>query len=238
MESLRPNEQRARNAVTLIWIMLGLEIISFISGFMQYELLQIAADGGSFTTAEAEANDTREQFIAIIYMITYIVSAVTFIQWFRRAYYNLHLRVNHLSATEGWAAGSWFTPVLNLYRPYQIMKEIYEETSSLLTQYRLNRGEVLSTGMVGLWWTFWIINNLIGQVAFRLPSDTVDELMAGTVAGMVGNVAGIPLALLAIKVIKDYAAVEPLLREIKEEEEEPKTDEADAAASAEDDHVE
>ena len=41
-----------------------------------------------------------------------------------------------------------------------------------------------------------------------------------TVAQMISNVLGIPLALFTIKVIKDYAKVEPLLNEITEETEE------------------
>ena len=221
MENLKPNEQRAKNAITLIWIVLALEIVSLISGYFQYDLLQTAANGGEISTETATANDTREQIIGIIYLIAYIISAVTFIQWFRRAYYNLHLRVNHLSQTEGWAAGSWFVPIVSLYRPYQIMKELYQETRELLVKKGLSINENFSTGFLGWWWTLWIINNAIGQFIFRysMKAESIDELTISTVASMIGNVVGIPLALITVKVIKDYANVEPLIIEIKDEEE-------------------
>ena len=86
MENLKPNGQRAKYVITLIWIVLALEIVSLISGYFQYDLLQTAANGGEISAETATANDTREQIIGIVYLIAYIISAVTFIQWFRRAF--------------------------------------------------------------------------------------------------------------------------------------------------------
>ncbi len=221
MENLRPNEQRAKNAITLIWIVLALEIISLISGYFQYDLLQTVAKGGEISNETATANDTREQLIGVIYMIVYIISAVTFIKWFRRAYFNLHQRVNHLSQTEGWAAGSWFVPIVSLYRPYQIMKELYQETKELLVKNGLGVNENFTTNSLGWWWTLWIINNFIGQFVTRysLKAESIDELTTSTIASMFSNIIGIPLALITVKVIKDYSNVEPLLNEIREDEE-------------------
>lgn len=220
MESLRPNGQRAKNAVTLIWIMLAMEIVSLISGYLQYDLLQHAANGSEIPIEAANANDTREGIVGVIYLIAYIVSAVTFIQWFRRAYFNLHLKLNYLSQTEGWAAGSWFVPVISLYRPYQIMRELYNETKELLTKNGVAIRQQFTTSTLGIWWTLWIISNIIGQFEFRysLKAESLDELTTSTIIGMISNIIGIPLALIAIKVVRDYANVEPMLHELKEEE--------------------
>jgi hypothetical protein len=221
MENLKPNGQRAKNAITLIWIVFALEIISLISGYFQYDLLQTAANGGEISTESATANDTREQMIGIIYLIAYVISAITFIKWFRRAYFNLHLRVNHLSQTEGWAAGSWFVPIVSLYRPNQIMKELYQETKELLIKKGFSVNDNFTSSSLGWWWTLWIINNIMGNFVFRysMKAESIDELTSSTIASMVGNIIGIPLALITVKVIKDYSNVEPLLSEIRDEEE-------------------
>lgn len=231
MENLRPNQQRAKTAIILIWVVLGLEIVSLVSGYFQYDLLQSVANGEAISTEKANFNDTREQLIAILYTVTFIVSAVTFIQWFRRAYYNLHLKVKNLSHTEGWAAGAWFVPILSLFRPYQIMKELYHETKVLLTSKGLISEESLSTNTLGFWWALWIINNLVGQFVFRFSAraETVDELIISTGASMFANIIGIPLALIAIKVIKDYSNVEPLMHELVDDVE-PTTDYTEAVA--------
>lgn len=218
MERLKPNGQRAKNAIILIWIMLALDIISLISGYFQFDLLQMAANGNEISIEQANANDTREQVISLLYLIAYIISAVTFIQWFRRAYYNLHLRVTNLSYTEGWAAGSWFVPILCLFRPYQIMRELHVETKALLTRKGVSMNQNFSANILGIWWTFWIVNNAMGQFVFRYAqrAETIDELTICTVTSMATNIIGVLLALLTIKVITNYAEVEPLLLESDE----------------------
>jgi len=220
MEELKPNKQRAKNALTLIWIVLAVEIISLFSGYLQYVLLKSIASGAEISNDAANANDTREQIIGILSMIAMFISGVTFIQWFRRAYYNLHLKADNLSYSEGWAAGSWFVPILCLFRPYQIMKELYEVTLELLTKNNINFNQKFSTNSLGLWWTLWIIANFIGQFVFRysMKAETIEELTVATIASMTSNIIGIPLAFLAIKVIKDYSRVEPLLNEIRVKE--------------------
>ena len=216
MESLKPNGQRAKNAIILIWLVLVFEIVSLISGYFQYDLLRVSAMGGEISLDTITANETSEIVVGLLSAITYIISAVTFIQWFRRAYYNLHLKVNFLNYTEGWAAGCWFVPFINLYRPYQIMKELYEETDELLSKKGISVNQTFSTTLLVWWWAFWIINNFVAQFVFRytLKAESIDELTTSTIASMIGNLLGIPLALMAIKVIKDYSTVEPLLSEI------------------------
>ncbi len=46
MKNLKPNEQRAKNAIVLIWVVLAVEMVVLISDYFQYELLQTAAKGG------------------------------------------------------------------------------------------------------------------------------------------------------------------------------------------------
>lgn len=212
MISTKPNDKRAKTAILLIYIVMVLDVLTLGSGFMQYQLLDGALTVGIDTDA-ASANDLREQVIGILYMIVYIVSVVTFIMWFRRAYYNLHQHVRPLLFSEGWAAGSWFVPFLNLFRPYQIMKELYTETKHLLARKELSYSEQFTTRYLGVWWAFWIVTSFLGQFVFRysLRADTVDELLTTTIAGMAESILNIPLGFLAVKIIKDYSAMEPLV---------------------------
>jgi len=221
MENLRPNEQRAKNAIILIGIVLVLEIVNLISSYMQYDLLQTIANGGFISDDVAEANVTRELMLGIIYIIASLISCITFIMWFRRAYFNLHQKVNYLAHSEGWAAGSWFVPIVCLYRPYQIMKEVYVETKELFTKKGLSEKVDYSTSYLGWWWTLWIISAFAGHFAFRFAfksADTIDNFITTTVAEMILSALGIPLALITVKIIKDYSKVEPLLAQINDKE--------------------
>lgn len=215
MEELKPNEQRAKNATILIWIVLIMEIVAFVSHFFQYILLQSAANGEAISMEYATSNDLRERIIAIISLIVYLVSAFTFIQWFRRAYFNLHLRVNLLSHNEGWAAGCWFVPILNLYRPNQIMKEMFEETKQFLKKNEISINEGFTS--IGLWWTLWIVNGFLGQFIFKysMKAETIDEFTISTIADMISNIIGIPLAIITIQMIKEYSNYETLLTKVE-----------------------
>lgn len=213
---LKDNKERADIAITLIWIVLVFEIISIVSGYFQYDLLDTVANGGEVSTEKAELNDLREQLIAIVYIIVYLTSAITFIQWFRRAYFNLHLKVNDLAQTEGWAAGSWFVPIINLYRPFQIMKELYEQTKTHLTRNNIEVNENFTTKYLSIWWTLWIFNTILGRMISRysLRAESIEELTWSTLGSMFIDILGIPLALITIKVIKDYSRIEPILLEL------------------------
>ena len=93
--SLKPNEQRSKSVLSFIWIVLILESILLVSSGLQYKLLKTVASGGEITTQAANANDVRELFISIIYLIAYVISGIAFIMQFRRTYFNLYQIVNY-----------------------------------------------------------------------------------------------------------------------------------------------
>lgn len=199
-------------AIVLIWAVLVAEVLAFFSSYLQYDLLQ-AASSGFISEEAAAANDAREQAMGGIYFLLFVGSGFAFLLWFRRAYYNLQQRTGNASFTDGWAVGSWFVPILCLFRPYQIMRELYQDSRMLLT--KTGHEFPLKTTYLGSWWALWIFSNFLGQILMRsyLNTESVDELTNATIASMLGNVVGIPLALITIKVIKDYARAERLLYE-------------------------
>lgn len=95
---------------------------------------------------------------------------VTLLAWMYRAYANLSaLDATGLNHSPGWAIGWWFIPFANLVMPYQIMKEIFVESTSefdpkndFFTPTDWNPLEVL----------FWWLAFIISQVLYRI-SDTL-----------------------------------------------------------------
>jgi uncharacterized membrane protein len=205
---LRANNQRAKSAILLVVIVTIITVVLLIIGFVQLNTYQ----NPNYSITDVNTNDLIEGATAIIYMIFYIISAVTFIQWFRRAYFNLHTQVEVLSFQEGWAAGAWFVPIMNLGRPYIIMKELYNVTNKLLDG-NPNIIKPLSIANVNLWWTLWIITAIINQVSFRFArnASTVDQLTTSTVIDIISSLLAIPLGLITIKIIKDYSYFESIM---------------------------
>lgn len=202
---LKPNDQRAKMAIVLITLVSIILIISILFDFLQIVLLK-----NPYSIIEAEENDFRQQVIGILLVVFYITSVVTFIQWFRRAYFNLHIKANNLEYTEGWAAGSWFVPIVNLFRPYRIMNELYLETQKILSQSNPKYKTIVSTQFVGIWWTMWIISNLIDRVSTKLTlkAETIEELTTSSLVSIFSSSFTILLAGITIKVIYDYSKIE------------------------------
>ena len=104
------------------------------------------------------------------------------------------------------------------------MKELYQETQNLLSKKDESYAQNLTTHSIGWWWALWIISSFLGQFIFRysMKAETIEELTTTTIASIVASIIGIPLAIITVKVIKDYSEIEPLLYELKDEEEEVK----------------
>lgn len=210
--SIKPNADRAKNAIIAVLVVMSLDIISGLSSVMQLDLLNDVSNGVAVSDEAFAANDLREQAIGYVYLVAFIVSAVFFILWFRRAYYNLQVRTGNCQHSDGWAAGSWFVPIISLYRPYQMMKELATETSSLLSI--ASGKEVKSdTDTIGIWWALWIITNYIGNYIFKniFSGETIENLTDSTILQIVNAVIAIPMALVTVSMIKKYAAKETAL---------------------------
>lgn len=234
MEALRPNHQRAKATIILLYIVLALDAISAISEFMQYSLLQDASNGILVSEEDAASNDLREGIIGIVYMIVYFSCGIVFLHWFRRAYYNLHIKYKHLKFTDGWAAGSWFVPILCLFRPVEIMKELFMVTDEILVSKVEGYTPKTNKTVIGFWWALWIISSFIGNFVLRysFKADTLDQVMTSTMANYILSLIGIPLGFLIIKLVKDYSGMETLLFNLKEEVVEGPSNEDPAPVSA------
>ena len=207
LKTLRPNENRAKTALILLYIMLALEVVMLVSNLLQYILIEDINAGKFIGDDTIDANDTRQQMIAIVYVVAYVGSAICFIMWFRRAYFNLGQRIR-TEYDEGWAAGGWFVPIISLYYPYKIMKELYTKTNALLRDHFSGYDHKVSITTLGVWWGLWIFSNIFERILNKIDAETIEGVLNHTMASMASTIFGIILAFIAIKVVKDYHELE------------------------------
>ena len=213
---LRPNAARAKYAIVMLFVILFLDVVSGYSSYLQLGLLNDLNEGIFVPDDVLTNNDLREQIIGVMYSIAMLVSAVFFIQWFRRAYYNLQVRTGNCEHGEGWAAGSWFVPIISLFRPLHIMKEMDTKTSRLIGS---TTGKVVETNgvVIGFWWALWILNNYLGNYVLKMAfrEETIENYISSTTVEMINSFVGVPLALLAYFVVKNYAQKEANLLQLE-----------------------
>jgi hypothetical protein len=95
-------------------------------------------------------------------MIGTIVAFIAYYMWKHRAYRNLRaLGARHLEFTPGWVVGYYFIPILNLFRPYLAMKEIWLKSDPLGAPKRFTPAPL----QLKLWWTAWLTASFLGPIS-------------------------------------------------------------------------
>ena len=195
--------QKTRVSIVKALLIVGMAIdaIAILSGFAQQSLLTRAASGLAVTEAEAAANDARHGLIGMIQMLVFFATAICWLVWMHRAYSNLRLMgTTETNYSPGWSVGYWFVPIMSLFRPYQLTKELWLRSARSNAQQPT--AEIAPPTILSLWWGVWIVSGLFGRALMRwsFRAEAIDELQAVTVAGIGLDAVGIVSAVLAFVV--------------------------------------
>jgi len=161
------------------------------------------------------------------YGLLVLLSAALFIAWFFQAYKNLRrLGVASMRWGNGWAIGSWFVPILNMWRPKQIANDIWRGSEPGA---EVNAGwrQIPVPSLLHWWWALFLIQGTllyIGQQAtddgydklrtFGGLTDGFDQIKTGTTLDMIGGVVALVTVVLAIRVVAQITEREEQIRQI------------------------
>lgn len=179
----------------LLWISLGMAIVSAL-------LSSVSIMTNRAARVEIESispMDIIELLLGLLGLALYIATAVFFCMWTHRANRNARaLGATHLQFTPGWAVGWFFIPIANLWKPRQVMREIWHASHNP----QAGPDETTPT-LVSNWWTLWLVTNILGQLAFRygLQADTARGMMTSEVFSLVSSFVEIGLCIVAVKMI-------------------------------------
>lgn len=209
MLQIRDNSSRAKQTISFFWLMLGITIVDMAAVGWQYFLLIDAQENpGEIDMSTLQTSDMLYGIVAIADFAIHVLTIVFFIMWFRRAYYNLHtLSWNNARYSEGWAAGSWFVPFINLFYPYQIMMDIWNGTQNSVKE-RL--GQPQPSIIVGWWWAFYLIMSIFSNISARIgwSATEIGELITARQFEFVSNILTIPAIIFAVKLIQQTSLFE------------------------------
>lgn len=103
--------------------------------------------------------DTFETFTIVSAMV-----GLPFVVWFRQAYANLRLVGLRQTVHEpGWAIGAWFVPVVNLWRPFRMMNELWVKSSMPNEPHATQQ---TWRAIPALWWIVFVSWRVPDGVAF------------------------------------------------------------------------
>jgi hypothetical protein len=190
----------------LLILSLVIDLVATGSGAMEFALLQSISDGsaeGDVNTL-ASANDARQQTIGFAQFAIYVITGIVFLVWIYRANRNARaLGAEGMQFTPGWSVGWYFVPIMSLWKPFQAMREIWQASAA-----PGNWRTVQAPPLLGWWWTLYLGNQILSQIAYHL-SDNVDSMNSAMAASLVmtaSSVTGLPLDIVGMLLVGKIAA--------------------------------
>jgi hypothetical protein len=184
-------------ALALVGAVTALSLVHNYSGFALIE----DAKAGLLSDAEATSFDATTLVLAILYLAAYLFAGITFLAWLSRCVDNVPSLTGEIpGATPRWSIGWWFVPFANLWKPYEVVKDLDARMSA----------EGRSTGFLLItWWLVWIFGNIVSFFVSRLPEPTTLEALSEWFTANVGSdifvVVGAILAILVVRRIQGRA---------------------------------
>ena len=133
----------------------------------------------------------------LIQFIGYNFYIVFFFIFIYRISKNLQLQFKQsLFCTPGWAVGYYFIPILNLFRPYQVLKDIY----------LVSKKGPIKTSIIAIWWTFHLISSFVTMFVLRLDfQGLIDNQSTINMLYIFSDIIDLFLYIIEFIVIKEIA---------------------------------
>jgi hypothetical protein len=189
-----------REAVVFVFIAIAvISLVATVSDVLELNLMDRIIAGENVSDADIDANDGRQGIVALVQFASLVAGTIVFIRWLRAAYRNVDVvapgtrRYGH-----GWAIGSWFVPILSLWRPKQIVNDVWRAGGQ-------DAADAEPGTLLWFWWGAFLVSNWLSNVGGRtlFGDQTPEELRNGTVAVTISDGVDIIGAILAILVVRE-----------------------------------
>lgn len=151
-----------------------------------------------------------------------LLCVVFFLIWLYRCYNNLSaLKARYLEFSPGWAVLWWFIPFANLVKPFQVVRELYNESDPGFDE---ETGFLTVSGgtppVVGLWWAAFLLSGFIYRISDAvydkgdLPQANYFEVVFLAGAMLAAVAAGLAIYIVATVVKKQEARYAILTKDI------------------------
>jgi RNA polymerase subunit RPABC4/transcription elongation factor Spt4 len=195
---VRYQSSRGLGVVVQLVLFFGIAIAGAV-GVIDTWLLARSSDAltqGPTTAALLQGRDLAELIAAGLV----VVGGAVLIAWMRRAYANLPaLAVGDLRFSPRWVVWGWFVPIVNLFRPKQVMDDLWRASHPLAPPFSSSWREGPGSFWCHLWWWGLLLGAAIGLAGHDLISSNAARAVSEPADLQVGLfVSGLAAFLLAV----------------------------------------
>ncbi len=198
--SLESPRLRAELAIASLLILVAVNLLDIVNSS-----LDLAVFGGHLGPGIRGTHflwsEGRNTLIGVSWLlIAFPASVITISVWVYRAYRNLAALGEPARMSPAMAVAWFFIPVANLWKPYQVMAEIWRKS--------LQRP---AGALFYVWWTCWLVGSLAGivqmQFSLREPSEPASRTLP-LVLSFPADLLYIAAALLLIRIIASVTSAQ------------------------------
>jgi Co/Zn/Cd efflux system component len=178
-----------------------LALAALWSSWQQLQLVEDLARGANVADAAIEANDGRQQLFAYAELGLGIASAVVFLMWTSAHTKRLiALGVTNMQYAPKWSVWGFIIPILNLFRPYQVMSELWR-ASEVVPGPDDPWVKKATPAIVYVWFGVLVVDNIVGRLASRTSFDTIDQILQAAWLTVLTDALGVITALVALRLV-------------------------------------
>jgi hypothetical protein len=217
---LNSNSKYAHNAVIAVRVVGAILLLHLVTLIIQFFYYNHGTGGDAFIDFLTKSSIVSLGLILCI-QVSIIVAAIFFVLWFNKAYVNLRLIKKTRNYNTDIPGMYFFIPILSVFIPYIIMKEMYSEVDNHLTMIDQNENEIESNGKVGMWWGFWLLYGFANLFYIRgMPKNDFGffimfdrgELIHNCIVNVLITLIGLIATYYCIKVIQMYDTEESKIK--------------------------
>jgi serine/threonine-protein kinase len=208
-----PLRRPARRVRVALWVAILLALASAAANLGDTEAARVLF-------GEEASAGTLYLWVGLVQAAWFLVTAGLWLAWNRRAYLNLPaLGARRLRYRPWWAVGAWLVPVFSLFRPKQVLNDVWRASDPDLPPDQADawRGRPVAE-LLGWWWLAFLASVLVRSVTTEAVHAAGDLMLLGLLperldrfqpsAGMqiVADLLAVLTGLLALRVVRRTSA--------------------------------
>jgi serine/threonine protein kinase len=174
LEGYLPLRRAARRARVALWLSILLALASAAANLGDTRIArQLAGDGAS--------SGDLYLWVGLVQAGWFLVTAGLWLGWFRRAYLNLPaLGARRLRYRRWWAVGAWLLPVFSLFRPKQLLNDIWRASGPDLPPDQADAWRKRPVAeLLGWWWLAFLASILVRSITTEAVHSAADFMLLG-----------------------------------------------------------
>jgi protein kinase-like protein/uncharacterized protein DUF4328 len=174
LEGYLPLRRAARRARAALWLSILLALASAAANLGDTRIArQLAGDGAS--------SGDLYLWVGLVQAAWFLVTAGLWLGWFRRAYLNLPaLGARRLRYRPWWAVWAWLLPVFSLFRPKQLLNDIWRASDPDLPPDQADAWRKRPVAeLLGWWWLAFLASVLVRSITTEAVHSAADLMLLG-----------------------------------------------------------